>query len=204
MTNRTRSSSLSAKCKTHGRNGMPDATVARSSEATSSGKTQHVDVAVVGAGFAGLYLLHRLRKAGFSAPCWRRPTTSAAPGTGTAIPARAATSRPSTTATPSIRNWRRRGNGRRNTPPSLRSCAISASSPTVTTSGATSASAPRSQRRAGMRATERWLLTTDDGADGILPLLHHGDRLPLCAKAAGDRRRQGLQGRGLFHRPLAA
>src|SRR5271167_2719923 len=28
---------------------------------------QHVDVAVVGAGFAGLYLLYRLRKAGFTA-----------------------------------------------------------------------------------------------------------------------------------------
>jgi len=28
---------------------------------------QHVDVAVVGAGFAGLYLLHRLRKGGFTA-----------------------------------------------------------------------------------------------------------------------------------------
>ncbi|MEH2503815.1 cation diffusion facilitator CzcD-associated flavoprotein CzcO/acetyl esterase/lipase [Bradyrhizobium sp. AZCC 1578] len=47
---------------------MPDAAVAaRSSEATNSGTTQQVDVAVVGAGFAGLYLLHRLRKAGFSA-----------------------------------------------------------------------------------------------------------------------------------------
>jgi cation diffusion facilitator CzcD-associated flavoprotein CzcO/acetyl esterase/lipase len=47
---------------------MPDAAVAaRSSESTNSGTTQQVDVAVVGAGFAGLYLLHRLRKAGFSA-----------------------------------------------------------------------------------------------------------------------------------------
>jgi cation diffusion facilitator CzcD-associated flavoprotein CzcO/acetyl esterase/lipase len=46
---------------------MPDAAVAaRSSESTNSGTTQQVDVAVVGAGFAGLYLLHRLRKAGFS------------------------------------------------------------------------------------------------------------------------------------------
>jgi cation diffusion facilitator CzcD-associated flavoprotein CzcO/acetyl esterase/lipase len=46
---------------------MPEATVAaRASEATSSGTTQQVDVAVVGAGFAGLYLLHRLRKAGFT------------------------------------------------------------------------------------------------------------------------------------------
>ncbi len=46
---------------------MPDATVAASlSEATRGGTTQQVDVAVVGAGFAGLYLLHRLRKAGFT------------------------------------------------------------------------------------------------------------------------------------------
>ena len=46
---------------------MPEAMVAtRASEATGSGKTQQVDVAVVGAGFAGLYLLHRLRKAGFT------------------------------------------------------------------------------------------------------------------------------------------
>jgi cation diffusion facilitator CzcD-associated flavoprotein CzcO len=46
---------------------MPDAMVdARASQATSSGKTLEVDVAVVGAGFAGLYLLHRLRKAGFT------------------------------------------------------------------------------------------------------------------------------------------
>src|SRR5258708_4530419 len=45
---------------------MPDAMVAaRASEATSGG-TQQADVAVVGAGFAGLFLLHRLRKAGFT------------------------------------------------------------------------------------------------------------------------------------------
>src|SRR6266436_6040391 len=51
----------------HGRSGMPDAAVAASaSEATSSTTAQQVDVAVVGAGFAGLYLLHRLRKSGFA------------------------------------------------------------------------------------------------------------------------------------------
>ncbi|QDF39628.1 alpha/beta hydrolase fold domain-containing protein [Bradyrhizobium symbiodeficiens] len=45
---------------------MPDAMVAtRASE--DRGTAQQVDVAVVGAGFSGLYLLHRLRKAGFSA-----------------------------------------------------------------------------------------------------------------------------------------
>ena len=45
---------------------MPDVTVAASSS-EAPGTTQQVDVAVVGAGFAGLYLLHRLRKAGFTA-----------------------------------------------------------------------------------------------------------------------------------------
>src|SRR6202051_4037387 len=46
---------------------MPDAMVdARASHATSSANALEVDVAVVGAGFAGLYLLHRLRKAGFT------------------------------------------------------------------------------------------------------------------------------------------
>ena len=47
---------------------MADAAVAASSsKATGGSTTQQVDVAVVGAGFAGLYLLHRLRKAGFNA-----------------------------------------------------------------------------------------------------------------------------------------
>ena len=54
------------------------------------------------------------------------------------------------------------------------------------------------------QAAERWRLATDNGATGILPLLHHGHRLSLLAQAAGDRGRQGLQGRDLFHRPLAA
>src|SRR5215468_5417015 len=46
---------------------MPDAMVAASVSRTSSGTTHQVDVAVVGAGFAGLYLLYRLRKAGLTA-----------------------------------------------------------------------------------------------------------------------------------------
>src|SRR5438270_9973200 len=46
---------------------MPHAMVAACvSEATSGGTTHQVEVAVVGAGFAGLYLLHRFRKAGFT------------------------------------------------------------------------------------------------------------------------------------------
>src|SRR5580698_3147459 len=46
---------------------MSDAMVADSAlQSKSAGTTQQVDVAVVGAGFAGLYLLHRLRKAGLT------------------------------------------------------------------------------------------------------------------------------------------
>jgi cation diffusion facilitator CzcD-associated flavoprotein CzcO len=47
---------------------MPEAMFeTRASDTTRSVSTQQVDVAVVGAGFAGLYILNRLRKAGFSA-----------------------------------------------------------------------------------------------------------------------------------------
>ena len=46
---------------------MPKAMAAASaSEAANGGTTHQVDVAVVGAGFAGLYLLQRLRNAGFT------------------------------------------------------------------------------------------------------------------------------------------
>src|SRR5216683_6395486 len=53
--------------KSHGRSGMPEQMVAARASETANGGAQQVDVTVVGAGFAGLYLLHRLRKAGFTA-----------------------------------------------------------------------------------------------------------------------------------------
>ena len=68
MTNRTRGSSLAQNIKHTG--GIACQTQRSQHvllKSTNSGTTQQVDVAVVGAGFAGLYLLHRLRKAGFSA-----------------------------------------------------------------------------------------------------------------------------------------
>lgn len=45
---------------------MSDAMVEARAPESAAGDIQQVDVAVVGAGFAGLYLLYRLRKAGFS------------------------------------------------------------------------------------------------------------------------------------------
>ena len=77
---------------------MPSPAVsAPASEATRDG-TALVDVAVVGAGFAGLYLLYRLRKADFVTVVLEE-AMSAVPGTGTYILALAATFRLSTTAT---------------------------------------------------------------------------------------------------------
>src|ERR1700709_205537 len=46
---------------------MSETTVATGRSEATRGAPQQVDVVVAGAGFAGLYLLHRLRKAGFSA-----------------------------------------------------------------------------------------------------------------------------------------
>src|SRR6516164_4871179 len=63
MTSRACGDSLPAKQDTR-EDAMSDATVA--AHTSSRGTAQQVDVAVVGAGFAGLYLLHRLRKAGFT------------------------------------------------------------------------------------------------------------------------------------------
>ena len=80
------------------------------------------DVVIVGAGFAGLYMLHRLRGLGDDGRgSTSRAAMSAAPGTGTAIPARAATSRACSIPTPSTRNCSRTGTGRSATPRSPRS-----------------------------------------------------------------------------------
>ena len=80
-------------------------------------EAQRYDAVIVGAGFAGLYMLHRLRGLGLSARVSRPATASAAPGTGTATPARAATSRASSTRTRSPTSSSRSGSGPSATPP---------------------------------------------------------------------------------------
>ena len=184
---------------------MPEAMVAaRASEATGSGKTQQVDVAVVGAGFAGLYLLHRLRKAGFTTVVleeaddvggtwyWNRY-----PGARCDIQ----TIDYSYTFDPELESaWTMVGeirNPARN--PALlrlrrRPLRPAARHPLW------------HQGHGGNMGRSHGTLAAHDGQwrGRFLPLLHHGHRLSLRAQAAGDRWGQGLQGRGLFHRPLAA
>ena len=145
---------------------MPDAMVAaRASEATGSGTTQQVDVAVVGAGFAGLYLLHRLRKAGFTTVVLEEADDVGGTWYWNRYPgARCDIQTIDYSYTLRSGAGERVDNGRRNTPPSPKSCATSASSPTATTCGATSAFGTKVTAATWDEATERWQLTTDNGA----------------------------------------
>ena len=184
---------------------MPDAAVAaRSSETTNSGTTQQVDVAVVGAGFAGLYLLHRLRKAGFSAVVieeagdvggtwyWNRY-----PGARCDIQ----TIDYSYTFDPELESAWQWSEKYATQPEILRYLGFVADRYDLRRDirfGTKVTAANWDQTRGTLAAHDRqW-------RERFLPPLHHGHRLPLRAKAAGDRWRQGFQGRDLFHRPLAA
>ena len=91
------------------------------------------------------------------------PTTSVARGTGTAIPAPAATSRRPTTPTASIPPSRASGRGRRSTRRNPRSCATPSTSPTSTTSDATSSSRPASSRPRGTTPRRCGSVRTDRG-----------------------------------------
>src|SRR6516162_724454 len=87
--------------------------------------TADFDAVIVGAGFAGLYMLHRLRKLGFSAKFTRLAQVWAVPGFGTATPARAATSKVWSTRIPSPKSCSGSGGGRNATLPNQRSFDIS-------------------------------------------------------------------------------
>ncbi len=171
---------------------MPDTMVAARESKAASGTAQQVDVAVVGAGFAGLYLLHRLRKAGFTAVAldeagdvggtwyWNRY-----PGARCDIQ----TIDYSYTFDPELDQawtWSEKYAAQ---PEILRYLGFVAD---------------RYDLRRDIRfktkvtearwdeATERWQLTTGQRGAGLLPPLHHGHGLPVRAEAAGDRRRQGF------------
>src|SRR5215467_14206733 len=96
---------------------MPGGMVeARASEATNGG-TEQVDVTVVGAGFAGLYLLHRLRKAGFNAIVLEEADDVGGTWYWNQYPGARCNIQTIDTATLSIRISRARGDGRKNMRP---------------------------------------------------------------------------------------
>ena len=183
---------------------MPEAMVGARSDAASSASTQVVDVAVVGAGFAGLYLLHRLRNAGFSVVLleeagdvggtwyWNRY-----PGARCDIQ----TIDYSYSFDPELETAWKWSEKYATQPEILRYLGFVADRYDL-----------RRDIRFGTKVTsatwdqaaQRWQIATDKGAKLACTPLRHGDRLPLGAKAARNRRRQRFQGRGLFHRSLAA
>ena len=118
------------------------------------GTKSHYEVIVIGAGVAGIYQIKRLADLGDRRDRARRGRpTSAAPGTGTAIPAAASTPRATPTATRSPRNCSTSGTGRSGSPASRRTCATSTTSPTSSTCASTCSSTARSRRRTSTRRT---------------------------------------------------
>ncbi len=96
-----------------------------------------IDVAIVGAGFGGMYMLHRLRGLGLSAVVFDVATGVGGTWTGTAIPAPAAMWRACSIHTHSPRNCSRNGNGAKYSPASRKFSATPISSPTAWTCAAT-------------------------------------------------------------------
>ena len=133
--------------------------------------TPDVDAIVIGAGFGGIYMLHKLRnELGLTVRPSRRAAASAAPGTSTGTPAPSPTPRASSTATPSTRTCCRSGTG---TP-------ATSTSPTSWPTSSTSSSATTSRRDIQLNTemtgavfdedTDLWTVTTGDGAEPSRPL----------------------------------
>ena len=74
-------------------------------QTASTTPTAEFDAVVVGAGFGGIYMLHKLRnELGLNVRAFDRAGVWAAPGTGTVTRVRCRTPRASCTATPSTTN----------------------------------------------------------------------------------------------------
>ena len=127
--------------------------------------TADFDAIVIGAGFAGLYALHRLRDAGpVGARASRPATASAAPGTGTATRAPAATSRACDYSLLVLRGAAAGvGVDRALRRPAGDPRATSTTSPTGSTCAATSSSTRRVTAAAFDEDADRWTVATDDG-----------------------------------------
>ena len=170
------------------------------------GDVQYVDVAVVGAGFAGLYLLHRLRKAGLGAVALEEADDVGGTWYWNRYPGRALR-HPDHRLRLLVRRRtsRRRGHGRRNTPTQpeiLRYLSFVADRYDLRRDirFGTRVERARLGRRARAVAAQ-----TDGGGERVVPLLRDGDRMPVGAKTAGRSTGvEDLQGRGLLHRALAA
>ena len=99
----------------------------------------------------------------FRRGCSRPAAASAAPGSGTAIRAPAATSKACSTRSPSPRNWTRSGTGRRSTRRSLKSSPTPTISPIVSTCAAHIVFDTRVTAATFDENEKCWLIETDRG-----------------------------------------
>ena len=129
---------------------------------------------------------------------------SAAPGTGTAIPARASIRRAGPTAIPSPRSCCRSGSGPSISPPSPTRCATSTTWPTSSICAGTSGSAAASSPRTSTRRSDRWTITLESGEQASARLLITALG-PLSAPTLPNiPGRDSFHGPGLPHLALAA
>ena len=111
------------------------------SPADDPGQIHAFDAVIVGAGFAGMYMLHRLRGLGLSARVFEAGSGVGGTWYWNRYPGRPLRRREHGLLVLLLaRSCSRNGTGRSGTPPSPRSCATSTTSPTASTCAATSSS----------------------------------------------------------------
>ena len=164
----------------------------RGSEAARrDGGEVEVDVVVVGAGFAGLYLLHRLRRPGFSAVA----IEAADDVGGTWYWNRYPGARCDIQTIDYSYTLRSRAGERVDLVGEIRHPARDPALSQLRRRPLRPAARHPLRHQGhggevGRRDATLAARAPTDGADVSLPLLHHGHRLPLGAQAAGDRRRR--------------
>ena len=124
-------------------------------------------------------------KPGSRWPCSRPAAAWAAPGTGTATPARGSTRRATRTPTCSPGSCSTNGSGRSTSPSSPRPSATSTTWSTGSTCAATSTSTRRSRRRSTTSRRGRGPSRSTDGTRVPHALLRRRDRCPLGAVLPG-------------------
>ena len=168
--------------------------------------TQAYDVVVVGAGFSGLYMLHRLRAGRRAGARLRgRPRASAAPGSGTAIRARGSTSRARSTPTRSRPSSTPSGTGPSATPRSP-SCSryLNHVADRFDLRRDIQLETARHAQPSATRPRGAGPSTTDRGDAVTARHVRDGHRLPLDPQGGRRLRRARTLSRAeLAHRPLA-
>ena len=134
----------------------------------------------------------------------RPAAASAAPGTGTAIPARAATSRACSIPSRSRRSSTSNGTGRRNTRRSRRSSPTPTMSPTASICAAHILFDTRVTAATFDEDAKGWRIETDRGDRVIGQILHHGGRLPVGGEPVRPSRDARISRARLPHRRMAA